>query len=380
MVAGQVPYRDFALEYPPLATLAFWLPAQFAPDNSLKSYRAGFGLEMVACNLFAAIAALWAWRRHLPRVVPLGLLAIWPLWLLIAGQSLTLERFDLWPAALVVLALSLHLTDRTRLAWIVLGLGAASKLYPILIAPLFLIAQGQRRTFRQVVGDGLACAAAILLPTLLVTRGDLLAVRGFFDYHLARGLEIESLYASILMLGRFAGGELNWAFRYGSIELVAPLAGFCASLALPTSMIAVGISYAAAWRTRPGEDGAMGSPQFTWLVRASLTTVTAFVIFGKVLSPQYLLWLIPLAALIPGRRGLRAWGILTVVLLLTLCVNPLFWNDLSGFAPTAIIIVLARNIVLLGFFIALLVPLRDTPDAAQQPVTRTTLRHEPAAH
>jgi hypothetical protein len=45
--------------------------------------------------------------------------------------------------------------------------------------------------------------------------------------------------------------------------------------------------------------------------------VCAFVALGKVLSPQYLLWLVPLVALVRGSRGLAAAALLAVSMLLT---------------------------------------------------------------
>jgi len=234
IAAGEHPYRDFTLEYPPLAALAFWLPTFFG-GTTPDTYRLGFAIEMIVCDLLAVSAALWAWRRC-RLSLPFGLLILWPFWLLMAGQSLALERFDLWPAALVVVALALALGDRPRFAWLVIGLGAASKLYPLLLAPLLLLTW-KLRSRRQLFGDLLACALAIMVSTAIVTRGDPLAVRGFVEYHLSRGLEIESLLSSLLLLGRFFGHEFDWVFRYGSIELLAPLAGRAAALTTPLTLL-----------------------------------------------------------------------------------------------------------------------------------------------
>ena len=55
--AGQVPYRDFVLEYPPLAAPLFWLPALVAAD--LTAYRAAFALQLLAIDLCGVGVGLW---------------------------------------------------------------------------------------------------------------------------------------------------------------------------------------------------------------------------------------------------------------------------------------------------------------------------------
>jgi hypothetical protein len=92
------------------------------------------------------------------------------------------------------------------------------------------------------------------------------------------------------------------------------------------------------------------------LVRYAAACVVAFIAFGKVLSPQYLIWLIPLVPLIAGLRGLIVSGLLFVAM-----IGTQFWLTAGGYgvyirrfegAP----IVLARNLLLVGILVALVVP------------------------
>ena len=53
------------------------------------------------------------------------------------------------------------------------------------------------------------------------------------------------------------------------------------------------------------------------LLRYAAACICAFIVFGKVLSPQYLIWLLPLVPLVRGRRGLAATALLTLALILT---------------------------------------------------------------
>jgi hypothetical protein len=61
------------------------------------------------------------------------------------------------------------------------------------------------------------------------------------------------------------------------------------------------------------------------LVTAVVAALAGFMIFGKVLSPQYLTWLVPLVPLVSGRRGLWAAGTFVVVLALSM-PEYLFWG------------------------------------------------------
>jgi Mannosyltransferase (PIG-M) len=92
-------------------------------------------------------------------------------------------------------------------------------------------------------------------------------------------------------------------------------------------------------------------------VRFAVTAVCAFVAFDKVLSPQYLLWLIPLVPLVGGRRGLAATALLTVA-----CVLTQVWFPERYFAYANNLelawVVLLRDLVLVALVAVLVTPRR----------------------
>jgi hypothetical protein len=94
------------------------------------------------------------------------------------------------------------------------------------------------------------------------------------------------------------------------------------------------------------------------LVRYSAATVAAFIAFGKVLSPQYLLWLIPLVPLVGGLRGRVATGLLGLACLLTAVVFPSQWDPalLVQLAAAPLVIVVIRNLLLVGLLVVLAWP------------------------
>jgi hypothetical protein len=96
------------------------------------------------------------------------------------------------------------------------------------------------------------------------------------------------------------------------------------------------------------------------LLRYSAAAVCAFIAFGKVLSPQFLLWLIPLVPLVRGRRGLAATALLTVALVLTQAWFPRrYWDYVYAFHNAGA--VFARNLALVALLLVLVLPDRVAP-------------------
>jgi len=101
------------------------------------------------------------------------------------------------------------------------------------------------------------------------------------------------------------------------------------------------------------------------LVRYSAASVTAFVAFDKVLSPQFMIWLLPLVPLVRGRRGLAASALLGLALVLTQLWFPIrYWPLALHFAAFPSWLVLARALTLIALLMVLLVRERE-PAAAR---------------
>ena len=92
-------------------------------------------------------------------------------------------------------------------------------------------------------------------------------------------------------------------------------------------------------------------------VLQKLAAVCAFVVFGKVLSPQFLIWLVPLVALVRGRRGVAAGGVLVACLVLTQVWFPYrYWRLALHFDALASWLVLVRDLGLLALLAILVWP------------------------
>jgi glycosyl transferase family 87 len=351
VVDRRVPYRDFAVEYPPGALPAFVLPALGSP--SVHAYRARFDLLMLLCGAAAVVAmaaALAAVGADEMRVVAaLAGMAVAPLLL----GSVLLSRYDLWPAALTAAALAALCRGRARLSLGLLGVAAAAKVYPAVLAPLLLAHVWRRRGGREA---GLAAAimaavvAAIFAPFAILAPGGLW---GTVVRQVTRPLQIESLGAALLLAAHHLFGlGLHVDFSHGSQNLGGSLPN--AVGAVQSVLVLAGLLALWAWFARRPRD-------VETLLRASAAAVCLFAAGGKVLSPQYLIWLIPLVPLVRGSRGLAAAGVFGTALLLTQLWFPTrYWNLVYGFGGYESALVLARDLVLLVLLAVLVWPDRQT--------------------
>ena len=333
MVDGQMPYRDFALEYPPAA-----LPAFVVPALGDEYYRARFEGLMAALGValvlvVAAVASAW-WMPFLVAVAPLLL------------GSVVLTRFDLWPAFLTVGALALLLTGRFRLAGGVLGVATAAKLYPALLAPIALAHVWRTRGRREALLCGavfVTVIAAIVLPFVVISPG---GVWHSLSVQAGRPLQIESLGAGLLLAAHQVFGlDLTMESSHGSQNLAGGAADTLAALTTLAQVAAVVAIWV--WYAR-------GPADRERLVRASAAVVCAFIVFGKVLSPQFLIWLLPLVPLVRGRLGAAASALLAAALVLTQLWFPYrYWELALEFDPTASWLVLSRDLTLVALVLVL---------------------------
>ena len=352
MEQGGIPYRDFSLEYPPGALPVFVLPSLVTAKGDRLAFRQAFEglMELFAITAIACAAlllrGLGASRRRV--VATMLMIAVFPLLL----GSVALTRFDLLPAALTVGALAALVWDRNRIGFGVLGLAIAVKFYPGVIVPLALAYVWRRRGRREaLVGLGILAAVvlAVFLPFFALSPD---GVAHSIGRQLSRPLQIESLASAFFLVAhQVVGLDIEMNSSHGSQNLVGT--------GPATAAILLSIVQLAAlvwiWLRRPetAEE----------LLRWSAAAVVAFIALGKVLSPQFVIWLVALVPLVAGRRGVRASVALGVALVLTQLWFPSrYWVLAIEFDAVASWLVLARDLVLVGLLVLLASPLgvRDT--------------------
>jgi uncharacterized membrane protein len=338
-LAGQVPYRDFVPEYPPGALPVFILPSLAATDD----YRPVFEVLMLLCGM--AAVAFMAWTLAAVGASPrrlYGAVAFAGLAPLLLG-SVILTRYDLWPAAIAVAAVAAIVSDRSRLGLGLLAVGAAAKIWPGVLLPIALLYIGRRKGARETVVS-LAIFAAVL--ACIVLPFAIIAPDGFWlslERQTGRPLQLESLSSAVLLAGHQLHMYEAFALQsYGSHNLVGELPSVLATVhgALQALLVAgVWLAYLARRHEATDADA---------FLRACATAICVFVAFGKVLSPQFLIWLFPLVPLVAGRRGVAASSLLFVALLLTQLWFPKRYWQLVAFEAYPTWLLLARDVVLVA--------------------------------
>ncbi|MHB0867528.1 MAG: hypothetical protein ACYC6B_03120 [Thermoleophilia bacterium] len=352
MIGGMMPYRDFSSEYPPVAMLLFSLP-RFLSGSSYMAFVFWFEAEMLAfsCGIVLLLSAL-AWRQWRDINMLTGTLALYSFFILALGSIVKL-RFDLAVGFLFLSALFCFVTDRRLFAWLLLGVGVMTKIVPVLIAPLFLITHFRQRQYQEMwMGPVVASLTAVIIaiPFLLVAPAGL---AGAFLYHVERPLQLESSWATPLLLMRAFGGlDVNIMNSYGSHNVFSAGAGFMATISAPVTMAVLAVAYYVFFRTT-----AVGMTQREWqmqLTRFVMLTIAIFIVGGKVLSPQYFIWLLPLVPLIGGRDRRLVLGLFTAVLVVTQWEFPARYWNLYMLETDMVITVAVRNILLAVFVVAVL--------------------------
>jgi uncharacterized membrane protein len=293
-----------------------------------------------------------AWTLRLLRASPertaaaLGFFALAPLVL----GSVILYRYDLLPAALTVAGLAAVLAGSRRLGFAALGFAIAAKAFPAVVLPpavAYVWRTRGRREALACLGVAVALVAVAVIPFLAV------APHGFWESlrgQATRPLQIESLGSAVLLAAHHVGGlALTMVSSHGSQNLGGSLprtVGAVSSLVAAAALIATWVA------------AARGPATPERLVRFAAASLAAFVAFQKVLSPQFLIWLIPLVPLVRGRRGLGASALLGLALLLTQVWFPIRYWELVRFEAFPSWVVLARDLVLVALFVVLSAPAR----------------------
>ena len=360
MLRGDVPYRDFTVEYPPGALPVFVAPA-VGNEGDVEAFKRSFETLMAFCGAALLIALAFALGAlgvtGVRFFAALALAAVGPLLL----GSVVLTRFDLWPAALTAAALAALVSGRSRLGHGLLGAGILAKVWPGVLVPLAVAYVWRTRGRR----DALVClgvtagvVAAVVLPLVV------LAPHGMwmsFERQLSRPLQIESLGAALIVVSHHVFGTgVTMISSRGSQNIAgttADVVGWMQTVLQLSALLALWIVFARRRRSREE------------LVQFAAAAVVAFVALGKVLSPQFLIWLIPLVPLV------RRWSV-AVLFVATLALTQAwfpqqYWDYALGFDEMVSWLVLARDIVLLGLLAALVMP---TPATRAATVARARPR------
>ncbi|MBE0428503.1 MAG: DUF2029 domain-containing protein [Thermoleophilia bacterium] len=358
IAGGMLPYRDFALEYPPVGMMLLLLP-RLISGPGYGAYVFWFQAELLAmsCGIVVMLSGM-AWRQWQSVRKMAQVLALYSFFILALGSIVKL-RYDLAAAFVMLACLAAFTSDRRRLAWLLIGVGIMTKVVPVLMAPVFLIVHFRRRQYREMLtGPVLALLVALLiaLPFLLASPSGLATA---FTYHVERPLQLESSWASpLLLLSVFVDFELKVMPSYGSHNVFSAGSDALATLSGPVTLALLVAGYLVFWRgSRAPRDesagmlgGHDGAEQQRYrqsqVTLFSTLAIASFIFGGKVLSPQFMIWLLPLMPLIACRQRRLLLGLFTAILLITHWEFPTRYWGLYMMQTDMIIVVTLRNLLL----------------------------------
>ncbi len=341
IAAGGVPYRDFSLEYPPVAAGLFWL-AGVLPGT----YEQVFGILMMLCLAALAagvVVAAGAVGLDLRRQMAAGAVAAFSPLLL---GNLLETRFDLLVAALIAWLVVAVVTEHWRLMWLLVAVATLTKLIPLVLVPVLIIYQvhrvGRRSTVRGALG-ALGVVAAAVAPFVVLSAS---GTWHLVSYHLDRPLQIESTGAAYMLgLHGLAGVPLTVINAFGSQGLSGrgpDAISALSSAVLAVAVASIAVAFAIALRrARPQAEAVLVATALA----ATMATVLAS---GKVLSPQFLVWLVPVCVLVGGRYGWAALATTAAAMVMTQLYFPERYFDLVALDSLPIALLVARDTVLIA--------------------------------
>ena len=315
ILAGAVPYRDLPVEYPPLA-LVPWIVPRLVSGDDIHRYAWLLAVQNAVLATGIALCLAWLTRRGWSTAGVSAVLATGALLLLGAG-NIVVWLFDLVAALLVGLALVAVALRRPAFAGLLLGVGTMVKVYPAVVLPVLVLAylaEGDRRSAGRILVAAAAAVALVMVPTFLVA-GE--GVRSFLDYQADRGLQLESVTAGLAMLVALFGGPDTTVYQgFGAWQIRGPLTGQLAALSSIALILAVGVVLVSALVRVRRDVRIQGMVAPASIVACTTAAILAVMVANKVLSPQFLVWLLPVAPLLPRPQALLAAGtsLLTFVL------------------------------------------------------------------
>ncbi|MEV8586335.1 glycosyltransferase 87 family protein [Streptomyces sp. NPDC051180] len=323
---GTYPLDDVTWQYPPAAALAILAPALLP----FLGYASAFFVLAFLCDALVFGLLVYTGRRA-------GRSAHGA-WLWLAGVPLlgptAYARYDVMVTAVAVAAL-LAAGRSPRVLGALAGFGAVLKVWPVLV--LAGTPRG-RATFRSWT-TAAGAAAAVLLLCVLWMPGAL----AFLGFQRDRGTEVESLGSMVFHVVRHFGWEGEARMNYGSIEFLGPYVSTVSTAAMVLTIAAFG--WLLVWRLK--------ARLFTssTAADAAFVAVLLFTATSRVLSPQYMLWLVGLAAVCMAFRASRMRRPAHLVIWATAVTQfefPVWFSHVTRSDPLGVAVLFTRNGLLIA--------------------------------
>lgn len=314
---GTFPLDDVTWQYPPAAALAILSPA---PVFWLD-YPSAFFVLCFAADLVVLLLLLYAGHRAGRTLRGAW---VWVVGVPLLGPTVY-ARYDVMVTAVAVAAL-LAGARHPRLMGALTGLGAMLKVWPVLL----LVAARRRSAWASaaLTAGALAALFAVAMPGAFA----------FLTFQRDRGTEVESLGALVFHVARQYGWDGRVLLNYGSVEFIGPYVDVVSTAALALSGLAFG--WLLVWRLR-----AKRFEPHT-LADAAFVAVLMFTTTSRVISPQYLVWLVGLAAVCLCFRDSRMRlpvGLVLVASFVTVLEFPVWFSHVVASDALGVTLLFLRN-------------------------------------
>ena len=353
---GLAPYRDFPLEYPPFALVPMVLPLVVWPFGppSLTTYAWLFAGQMAVLLVALALVVGRIVRIRGTRSIDLGELAIdlsaeqrrvgIRLLMLAGGASLALTwRFDLFPVLLATVGLWAALEYRPVAAGAAIGAGILAKLFPLVLAPALAVAWLVPRDWFRLARFAQFTGVVLIggmLPFVALAGYDAFA---FVGYQAERGLQIESVGGGLVLLwGLITGEPVSLFSPFSAWEVSGTLTDVLLALTPVALLGGLGAVALLGWQRAGAEAARDGAVPPATIVTLATGAILVLVLTSKVFSIQYVVWLVPFAALLPGRQ----FWLAAAAVALTIPIHPVLYEALVDQEPLPILILNLRNALL----------------------------------
>lgn len=264
----------------------------------------------------------------------------WCAALLLLGP-IALYRIDAVAVPLAVMAGS-WLTRRPAVAAALLTVGAWIKIWP---GALLLAAVTAGRARLRMLSAAVAVTAAVVAVLFALGARD--EIFGFLTEQAGRGLQIEAVAATpFLWLAVTGSARIEYSFDILTFQIAAPGADAVGAALTPVMLVVV-LAVAAIGAVK----AVRGASVSRLLPPLALSLVVALIVCNKVGSPQFQTWLfapVILWIVLDRARAEAPAGIVLVSAALTCVVYPLSYDALLGAQPLPVLVLSARNLLLIG--------------------------------
>ena len=348
IMEGQIPFKDFRLEYPVFAIFPIIIPAiiNLLFGSSFESYCILFCLQNI---IFGIVAARFLAKIPITESNTTSRQPVY--WVLIIfSLPIYLFRYDPFLAILTMMVIYAMIT-RPYLAGVVLMLAIEAKLYPIIFLPILVLFYLINKDYQKMTAFFVGSVVTLLFTLLIVLPLTGISFFDFLAYHQQRGIQLESIVAGLLLvLNQFDLVDLRLTNSFGSFNIDTEWSRMILNtigVITPIVFILV-ISFLA--RAFMSEKRMYGSIRAITLIRALGAITLVFLVLNKVMSPQYVIWLFPFIPFYENPIRIK----FIIVVMLTISIYPGWYHYLQNFHPVMVIMVNLRTILIVWMLVDLL--------------------------